>query len=116
MKVMGADETVLKVKGKRTVVGFVTDAATGQLLGMDVLVERDSEGFIKWLEGYVSRFGVEAMVTDDLSTYKPVVVNQALAGVGTEVGSTRRRRRSFFRRTWTRGGEIHGYLTYLNIR
>ena len=40
---------------------------------MDVLVERDSEGFIKWLEGYVSRFGVEAMVTDDLSTYKPVV-------------------------------------------
>ena len=53
--------------------GFVTDAATGQLLGMDVLVERDSEGFIKWLEGYVSRFGVEAMVTDDLSTYKPVV-------------------------------------------
>ena len=39
----------------------------------DVLVERDSEGFIKWLEGYVSRFGVEAMVTDDLSTYKPVV-------------------------------------------
>ena len=73
VKVMGADETVLKVKGKRTVVGFVTDAATGQLLGMDVLVERDSEGFIKWLEGYVSRFGVEAMVTDDLSTYKPVV-------------------------------------------
>ena len=62
------NETVLKVKGKRTVVGFVTDAATGQLLGMDVLVERDSEGFIKWLEGYVSRFGVEAMVTDDLST------------------------------------------------
>ena len=48
------DETVLKVKGKRTVVGFVTDAATGQLLGMDVLVERDSEGFIKWLEGYVT--------------------------------------------------------------
>ena len=73
VKVMGADETVLKVKGKRTVVGFVTNAATGQLLGMDVLVERDSEGFIKWLEGYVSRFGVEAMVTDDLSTYKPVV-------------------------------------------
>ena len=57
VKVMGADETVLKVKGKRTVVGFVTDAATGQLLGMDVLVERDSEGFIKWLEGYVNRFG-----------------------------------------------------------
>ncbi len=70
---MGADETVVKVKGKKTVVGFVTDAQSGRLLGMDVLVDRDSEGFVKWLERYVSRFGVEAVVTDDLNTYKPVV-------------------------------------------
>ena len=54
-------------------VGFVTDAESGRLVGMDVLVQRDSDGFVKWLEGYVSRFGVESMVTDDLSTYKPVV-------------------------------------------
>ena len=73
VKVMGADETVVKVKGKKTVVGFVTDAQSGRLLGMDVLVDRDSEGFVKWLERYVSRFGVEAVVTDDLNTYKPVV-------------------------------------------
>ena len=70
---MGADETVLKVRGRQTVVGFVTDAESGQLRGMDVLVERDSDGFVRWLEGYVSRFGVEAVVTDDLNTYKPVV-------------------------------------------
>ena len=70
---MGADETVLKVRGKQMVVGFVTDAESGQLVGMDVLVQRDSEGFVRWLEGYVSRFGVESMVTDDLNTYKPVV-------------------------------------------
>lgn len=70
---MGADETVLKLRGEKTVVGFVTDAVTGRLLGMDVLVDRDSEGFVSWLEGYVGRFGVKAMVTDDLSTYKPVV-------------------------------------------
>ena len=55
------------------VVGFVTDAKSGRLVGMDVLVQRDSDGFVKWLEGYVSRFGVESMVTDDLNTYKPVV-------------------------------------------
>ena len=55
------------------VVGFVTDAESGQLVGMDVLVHRDSDGFVEWLEGYVSRFGVEAVVTDDLSTYKPMV-------------------------------------------
>ena len=73
VRLMGADETVLKVRGRRTVVGFVTDAANGRLLGMDVLVERDSDGFVKWLSRYVSRFGVESMVTDDLNTYKPVV-------------------------------------------
>ena len=37
------------------------------------MVDRDSEGFMRWLQRYVSRFGVEAMVTDDLSTYRPVV-------------------------------------------
>ena len=63
----GDDETVLKVKGKRTVVGFVTDAATGQLLGMDVLVA----GQLKWLEGYVSR---SWRLTDDL---QPVVEHLA---------------------------------------
>ena len=73
VRVMGADETVIKLKGKKTVVGFVTDAQSGQLVGMDVLVDRDSEGFMRWLSGYVAGLGVEAMVTDDLSTYKPAL-------------------------------------------
>ena len=73
VRLMGADETVLKVRGRQIVVGFVTDAESRRLVGMDVLVQRDSDGFVKWLEGYVSRFGVESIVTDDLNTYKPVV-------------------------------------------
>ena len=73
VRLMGADETVVKVKGKQTVVGFVTDAQSGQLVGMDVLVDRSSDDFVGWLQEYVSRFGVESMVTDDLNTYKPVV-------------------------------------------
>ncbi len=73
VRMMGADETVIKVRGKQTVVGFVTDAESGQLVGMDVLVDRDSDGFVRWLERYVNGFGVESMVTDDLNTYKPVV-------------------------------------------
>ncbi len=73
VRLMGADETVLKVGGKQAVAGFVTDAETGELVGMDVLVQRDREGFVRWLEGYVGRFGVEAVVTDDLNTYKPAV-------------------------------------------
>ena len=71
--VIGADETVVRVKAEKAVVGVAADAATGEVLGLDVLVERDSDGFADWLRDFVSDFGVEAMVTDDLSAYKPVV-------------------------------------------
>ncbi len=73
VSVMGADETVIKVRGNRAVVGFVADARTGRLVGIDILLERDSAGFVRWLKGYVSGLGVRVIVSDDLSTYKPVV-------------------------------------------
>lgn len=73
VSVLGADETVVKVRGKRMVVGFVTDAESGRLVGIDLLADRDSEGFVRWLSRYVGRMGVRAVVSDDLSTYKPVV-------------------------------------------
>ena len=57
--------------GQVRVIG--ADAETGQVLGLDVLVERDADGFMEWLGDFVSDYGVEAMVTDDLNTYKPVV-------------------------------------------
>ena len=69
----GADETIVKVRGKAKLVGFVADAESGELLGIDILVERDSDGFSEWLKGYVERLGVKDVVPDDLSTYKPVV-------------------------------------------
>ena len=59
VRLMGADETVVRVKGKKTVVGFVTDAESGQLVGMEVLVDRDSEGFVRWLSDYVEPLGVD---------------------------------------------------------
>ena len=46
--VTGADETVVRAKGETTVIGMVADAETGQVLGLDVLVERDSDGFMEW--------------------------------------------------------------------
>ena len=64
---MGADETVLKVRGRRMVVGIVTDAESGRL------GPTGQRRLRRWLQGYVSRFGVEAVVTDDLNTYKPAV-------------------------------------------
>ena len=53
---------------------MVTDAQSGRLVGIDLLAEQDSSGFMEWLSGYVEELGVKAMVSDDLSTYKPVVV------------------------------------------
>ena len=69
----GADETVVRVKGEKTVVGVVADDATGQVLGLEVLVARDSDGFMEWLGDFAREYGVEAMVTGDLSAYKPAV-------------------------------------------
>ena len=43
--------------------GAVTDAATGEVLGLD--------GFMEWLGDFARGFGGEAMVTDDISAYKP---------------------------------------------
>ena len=71
--VIGLDETIVKAKGKAKLVGFVADAKSGELLGIDMPVERDSDGFVERLKGYVERLGVKAVATDDMSTYKPVV-------------------------------------------
>ena len=51
--------------------GAVTDAATGEVLGLDGFGERDSDGFMEWLGDFARGFGGEAMVTDDISAYKP---------------------------------------------
>ena len=55
--VMGVDETIVKVRSKAKLVGFVADAESGKLLGIDMLVERDSDRFADWLKGYVERLG-----------------------------------------------------------
>ena len=48
VRVIGEDETVVRVNGEKTVAGVVTGAETGQVLGLDLLVERDSDGFDSW--------------------------------------------------------------------
>ena len=35
VKAVGADETFVEVKGEKTALGLVTDAQTGQVIGMD---------------------------------------------------------------------------------
>ena len=100
VRVTGADETVVRVKGETTVVGVVADAATGKALGLEVLVERDADGFMEWLGDFVSDCGVEAMVTDDLNTYKPVVER---LGIEHQICIAHVRKRAWNRLDWIDG-------------
>ena len=43
--VMSADETIVKLRCKAKLMEFVADAESGELLDIDMLVERDGDGF-----------------------------------------------------------------------
>ncbi len=85
-------------------VGFVADAGSGRVVGIDILLERDSAGFVRWLRSYVSGLGVEVIVSDDFSTYKPVVER---LGVEHQVCPAHVRKN-----VWVRLGEIKGWDRY----
>lgn len=72
VRVLGADETVVRIRGQGQLIGFVVDSASGKTVGVDVLVEQDRAAFRRWLAPYAEALGVEVLVTDDLATYKPV--------------------------------------------
>ena len=73
-RVMGADETAVRVNGEKTVVGVVTDSETGQVPGLEVLVERDSDGFMEWLCDFARDYGVEAPVVERLVIERQICV------------------------------------------
>ena len=97
---IGADETVVRVKCETTFVGVVTDASTGEVLGLDVMVKRDSDGFMEWLGDFARDYGVEAMVTDDLSAYKPAVER---LGLDHQICIAHVRKRARKRLDWIEG-------------
>ena len=72
VRVLGADETGVRVRGQARLVGVVVDAESGKTVGVDLLVQQASSAFRRWLERYTRALGVEALVTDDLATYRPV--------------------------------------------
>lgn len=69
VRVIGADETVFKVKGKEVVVGFVVDGHSGKTLGFEPLSEGDGRAFEEWLSPYAEELGVEVLVSDDNDSY-----------------------------------------------
>lgn len=42
-------------------------------MGVEDLSGQDQEAFLAWLARHVEPLGLEALVTDDLNTYKPMV-------------------------------------------
>ncbi len=78
VRVLGADETVVRVRGQATLLGFVVDGESGQTVGVDVLVAQDTPAFRRWLQRYSRGLGVEVLVTDDLATYRPASLELGL--------------------------------------
>jgi transposase-like protein len=72
VRVLGADETGVRIRGAAQLVGFVVDGESGKTIGVDLLMKQDSAAFRQWLQRYTETLGVEVLVTDDLNTYKPV--------------------------------------------
>ena len=68
--VIGADETEVKLQGKGVTVGFLTDAASGQIVGIELLSSREGEQLGQWLAEAAQAFGAQVVVTDELASYK----------------------------------------------
>jgi transposase-like protein len=79
VRVLGADETIFKVKGREVVVGFVVDGQSGKTLGFEVLFEGDAEAFKEWLEPYAKELGAEVLVSDDNDSYSVATAELGLS-------------------------------------
>ncbi|MCA1604677.1 MAG: transposase [Acidobacteria bacterium] len=69
VRIIGADESVFKVKGKEVVVGFVVEGVSGRTLDFEVLFEGDGRAFRSWLEPYAKELGAEVLISDDNDSY-----------------------------------------------
>jgi DNA-directed RNA polymerase subunit RPC12/RpoP len=79
LPVLGADETQVKLSGNGVTVGFLTDPASGQIVGMEVLASREGEELARWIGKAARHFGAKVLVSDDLESYKPAVEKLGLS-------------------------------------
>ena len=79
VRVLGADETVFKIKGREVVVGFVVDGQSGRTLGFEVLFGGDGKAFKEWLEPYAKELGAEVLVSDDNDSYSVATAELGLS-------------------------------------
>jgi hypothetical protein len=70
--VIGSDGTYVKVKGQEVGVQIVVDDATGELLGLEIIVSESSEAVLEVVRAVAEQVAAEVLVSDDLDTYKGV--------------------------------------------
>lgn len=70
--VMGTDATYVKVKGAQVGVQVVVDDASGDLLGLDIVVSENTEAVLAVVRAVAQQVDAEVLVSDDLDTYKEV--------------------------------------------
>ncbi len=72
VRVLGVDGAWIRLNGETTGVMVCVDMGDGQMVQMEVVNERDPHAVCRWLRPIVEEFGVEVIVTDDLTTYHTV--------------------------------------------
>jgi len=77
-KVLGADETEVKLSGNGVTLGFLTDPSSGEIVGMEVLTSREGEELGRWILEAAQRFGAKVLVSDELESYKPAAEKAGL--------------------------------------
>ncbi len=59
------------MSGNGVTLGFVTDASTGEIVGLEILASREGEELAQWLGKAAGHFGAKVLVADELESYKP---------------------------------------------
>src|SRR5437870_5210069 len=72
VRVLGVDGAWIRLNGMTVGVMVAVDMGDGQMVSIEVLDEHDPQAVSEWLRPMVAEFGVEVIVTDDLTTYNTV--------------------------------------------
>jgi transposase-like protein len=70
--VIGSDGSYLRVKGQEIGVQIVVDDATGELLGLEIIVSENIEAVLEVVRAVAEQVEAEVLVSDDLDSYKSV--------------------------------------------
>jgi transposase-like protein len=77
--VVGSDGTYVKVQGEQVGIQVVVDDASGELLGLDIIVSENQEEVLRVVREVIDEVEAEVLESDDLDVYKNVADELGLA-------------------------------------